>query len=538
MRGIRKRVLSLLVALAFILAVGTAYATEIPDNLKSLFANSAVAYIGNPAAYVKGQQVYISADRTAVPVVRGGNVLLPVDFAAECLGAAVQDDAQTGYISIVNGSTAVKIKTGEKGMFVNDRYMQTDVMPVEINKEVYYPIGTLAWLFGKKVVWQGNIVIVADKSVKIDDSMLLAVERMYNPPPPSLDELILGKASLPPTGFVAINSNEASDSIFKPEYKTQKIDFRSFLKQPRTIAVEYPYSYRDLELDLLYLYGKYPGVLKMDVVGYSAWGQPIYAVTLGKGTKKVMINAEHHAREYATTAVVMKMLSWYLNLYESGASVQTYGSVRKLLDQVAITFIPAVNPDGLMIAQNDWTYINSSVKANLSKLLVPGAGFVNWKSDGLGIDINENYPARWQKGNYVYASEMGRGRYPGEAPEAAAMMNYTKKQDFLSTISYHDAGQAIYWYFWQDSGTMQRDYSLTKQLSALTGYWIVQTAYQKTSYAGYKDWFVQTFRRPAWTVEIGQVVDGKPLAEWDMLKSWEKNKYVGLWLAKTALQLH
>ena len=78
------------------------------------------------------------------------------------------------------------------------------------------------------------------------------------------------------------------------------------------------------------------------------------------------------------------------------------------------------------------------------------------------------------------------------------------------TVSYHAKGEEIYWYFHQSEMLVHRHYSLAKVLSKSTGYPI---AYAGNSVGGYKDWCIQRFGIPAFTVEVGKDSFSHPLEE-------------------------
>lgn len=289
-------------------------------------------------------------------------------------------------------------------------------------------------------------------------------------------------------------------------------------------------------LDIAYLEAKYPDFIEVDTIGSSEWGYPLWTIVLGKGEKAVLINAAHHGREYATVPLTMKMVNYYAQLYEKNETIESYGSVRDILDKVSIHFIPMVNPDGVKIAQNQLDYVKEEKTEELQRMLRPGFRFENWKANGKGIDLNSNYPAKWKQNWIPYSSQNSGGQQPGESKETKALMNYTIKHEFLSTISYHNAGEALFWYFSQEGNDRLRDYELTKQLSEITGYALVPIETQMKSSSGFKDWYIQEFKRPAWTIEIGKTVNNKPLSENEMLEAWEKNKEVGLWLADMVIK--
>ena len=70
----------------------------------------------------------------------------------------------------------------------------------------------------------------------------------------------------------------------------------------------------------------------------------------------------------------------------------------------------------------------------------------------------------------------------------------------------------IYWQF--------RDYEvpgareLGEAFAAASGYALEDTPYE-SSFAGYKDWFIQDFRRPGYTIEVGSGINPLPIGQFD-----------------------
>ena len=48
-------------------------------------------------------------------------------------------------------------------------------------------------------------------------------------------------------------------------------------------------------------------------------------------------------------------------------------------------------------------------------------------------------------------------------------------------------------------------------MQGLVGYTLMDPEYS-SSYAGYKDWYIDTFNKPGFAIGIGEGKDGKPLA--------------------------
>lgn len=51
-------------------------------------------------------------------------------------------------------------------------------------------------------------------------------------------------------------------------------------------------------------------------------------------------------------------------------------------------------------------------------------------------------------------------------------------------------------------------------LQELAGYSIEETPFN-SSFAGYKDWFIQDYNRPGYTVEVGQGQNPLPISQFD-----------------------
>ena len=91
-----------------------------------------------------------------------------------------------------------------------------------------------------------------------------------------------------------------------------------------------------------------------------------------------------------------------------------------ILDEVSIWFIPMLNPDGVTIQQNELTqFPNKHVKRLLS-MNDEVENFERWKANGMGLDLNRQYPAGWKRLNNQPNSpyyQFYRGKKPLEAKE-------------------------------------------------------------------------------------------------------------------------
>ena len=142
----------------------------------------------------------------------------------------------------------------------------------------------------------------------------------------------------------------------------------------------------------------------------------------------------------------------------------------------------------------------------------------------LGIDLNLQFPAMWQqakeiKFNQGYTTPAPRdfvGDYPLQAPEALALYDYTLSNNFNLMLTYHTQGEVIYWQFLDFNPPNSK--RIGETLSNVSGYSLEKTPYA-SSFAGFKDWFIQTFNKPGYTIEAGLGTNPLPIAQFDKIYS-------------------
>ena len=93
-----------------------------------------------------------------------------------------------------------------------------------------------------------------------------------------------------------------------------------------------------------------------------------------------------------------------------------------------------------------------------------------------------------------------------------ALARYTEEVDPELVLAYHSQGKVIYWQF-QDIFVPGAE-ELAQRFAAVSGYTVEDTPYE-SAFAGYKDWFIQEFRRPGYTIEVGEGTNPLPLSQFD-----------------------
>ena len=93
-----------------------------------------------------------------------------------------------------------------------------------------------------------------------------------------------------------------------------------------------------------------------------------------------------------------------------------------------------------------------------------------------------------------------------------AIYNFTLLHDFRLVISYHTQGQEIYWNF--QNINPPGGYEIGTRFANLSGYLLTEVPYN-SSFAGFKDWFIQTYYRPGYTIEAGIGENPLPISQFD-----------------------
>lgn len=104
------------------------------------------------------------------------------------------------------------------------------------------------------------------------------------------------------------------------------------------------------------------------------------------------------------------------------------------------------------------------------------------------------------------------GYGPLTEPEALAIYDFTLSHNFSLILSYHTQGQEIYWNF--QNINPPRGYEIGQQFAKSSGYLLTEVPYN-SSFAGYKDWFIQTYNKPGYTIEAGLGENPLPLSQFN-----------------------
>ena len=249
--------------------------------------------------------------------------------------------------------------------------------------------------------------------------------------------------------------------------------------------------------------------------GKSVCGREIDVLHLGNTKSKVLYCAGIHGSEYLTITAVLKFFEQCADAIQNDTVVGRY-KIKDFLMKRGLTIVPCVNPDGVEIA------IHGSDAACKYKSLVDKISDSEtvWQANARGVDINHNFNAGWNELknreismniNAPSSTRFG-GNAPESEPETRALTNLCKKTDFERAIAFHSQGREIYCSFGKNTPVMS--FRLASVLSQASGYNISVPEDIATG-GGFKDWFIEKFKKPALTIEMGKGKNPLPLSDFE-----------------------
>lgn len=312
----------------------------------------------------------------------------------------------------------------------------------------------------------------------------------------------------------------------------------NFLDKPIDNPIVQPvekYTHQQMAADIQSLKNRYGDRLQVNTIGWSRDGKAIYEIIVGNidAPKHVLLQGAIHGREYMTPLLMMNQVEMALANYDTGCYDNM--ALADMFQQTALHFVPMTNPDGVAVSQFGLDGIQSEALRQeilasyasdvaVGKTTAPLEHYLPyWKSNGAGVDLNNNFPAYWEE--LTLPTDAGsfancKGISPLSEPETQALASLSTQRSWAAAISYHSMGNIIYWDT-EGNQTAQASLALARSVSQVTGYSIDNSKGK----GGYKDWMQLNGQMvPSITIEVGSVSCPMPLSEYPSV--WNQNKSV------------
>lgn len=260
---------------------------------------------------------------------------------------------------------------------------------------------------GQKINIPGYVV--REHTVKEDDS--LRIIAMTNNIP--LDSLELLNPLIKPTQL------QIGQRLLMPE-RVNNIILTDFVN----------YTYEKMCGDLQRLQLVYPFIFEQNI-GHSVMEKDIFELQIGAGTKEVLLNGSFHANEWITTPIIMKFLNQFALSLTNHIPIRGIFML-PLYNDTRLSIVPMVNPDGVNLVINGST-TDRNYEQRVLAINNQNEDFSNWKANINGVDLNNQFAAKWGiEAERKPTNPKPRdypGPYPLSEPEAITMAELAKKRN-------------------------------------------------------------------------------------------------------------
>lgn len=270
-----------------------------------------------------------------------------------------------------------------------------------------------------------------------------------------------------------------------------------------TIISSKEYDYFERKKKISDLCKEY-GFIKSSVIGKSSGGKDIQALRIGSSDTYCLIAAAFHGSERITSTVALMYIEELCRAIKTDGFIAGM-NIRKALTGRGVIFVPCVNPDGC-----DISLLGAKACGQYAEKIgnLCNKDFAHWNANLRGVDINHNFDAGWdllkqtEQKNGIFGPAPTRfgGEKPNSEPETVALVDLCKKTNIRHCMALHSQGEVIYWNY--GDRTHPKSRRMAEIMATSSGY-ALDVPIELATGGGFKDWFIQEFSRPGFTVEIG-----------------------------------
>lgn len=250
--------------------------------------------------------------------------------------------------------------------------------------------------------------------------------------------------------------------------------------------------------------------VKKSVIGKSCLGRNITALKIGSAAQYTLITAAFHGSEHITSNVLLMFIEELCEALDNGGYIAGLNARRALRGR-GIIFIPCINPDGCEIS-----ITGRPPENDIANIFKSKTDFKKWNANARGVDINHNFDADWyalrekerNEGIYGPAPSRFGGYKPESEPETQTLVNLCKKADIRHILALHSQGEVIYWNYGKNMPYRSR--KMAEIMATSSGY-ALDVPISIATGGGFKDWFIDKFNRPGFTIEIGKGENPLPI---------------------------
>lgn len=258
---------------------------------------------------------------------------------------------------------------------------------------------------------------------------------------------------------------------------------------------------------------EYP-FLSAKICGKTCLGSSIYKLELGNQNNCVLYVGGTHGCEWLTCLVLLKFTEKLCHSIKHKHNIAGV-NIEKAFTQLGITIVPCLNPDGVEIAVH-----GEQNAVGVRKFLrsLNCMDYSKYNANAMGVDINHNFNAGWKESKKIEfenaitkpSPRQYGGQYAESELETRCITKLCRLNNYRQCLSMHSQGEEIFWKYGKNMPIQSK--MMAKILADSCGYKLVEND-DLASHAGLKDWFIQQFNKPAFTMEIGKGENPLPVSD-------------------------
>ncbi len=285
------------------------------------------------------------------------------------------------------------------------------------------------------------------------------------------------------------NPNEYIDLLLLPNEKAKLLaegyQFENLVGESgiRYRAESCYYTYQKMVEELRYLSATYPDICQLDSFGgtwgkeygqdslwgkYEGYDHTIWAIKISDNVSQeedepnYAIFGGHHARELISTSVTMYQINKLVKEYA------TDPTIKELVDNRQIWYMPMVNPDGYTRAMEEYKKGYSprwrkNIRDNNKNRKID-EGFMGIICPD-GVDPNRNYGYKWGSAEKDPQKATYQGEKAFSEPETQAVKKLLDSRHFVGGISYHSYSELVIFPYGYAAGAIAPDFDAMNELA-------------------------------------------------------------------------
>lgn len=255
--------------------------------------------------------------------------------------------------------------------------------------------------------------------------------------------------------------------------------------------------------------------ISIEVIGRTSLDRGIFSLTFGNRKNSVLLAAGFHGCEWITCLLAYRFIEELCDKVERKEQMCSI-DVSAAFKNLGLTVVPCVNPDGTEIAR----YGAGGAKFLRKYVESIGDDFLHWNANAKGVDINHNFDAGWdllrqmeiQSGITGPSSRQYGGPFAESETETKSLTRLCRLNKFRQVMALHSQGEEIYWQYGENKPAQSE--LIAKILADSCSYTLVENS-ALASHGGFKDWFIEEFSRPGFTMEVGKGTNPLPVSDFD-----------------------